>query len=111
MKSKIASPSSSASSTDSTKEVTSTANKKLLASKTQVAELSTHDLGEALLALARELWVTKDRLYILENVLTDQGSLEKNTVKKYQPSENLQLALAEERTLFLESILKSLKPK
>ncbi len=60
------------------------------------------DLGLALLTLARELWVTRDRQIVLEHVLEKHGLIE--DISAYQPDEALAARLAEERRLFLDSL-------
>ena len=83
----------------------------MIPSPKQIAELNTHDLGEALLNLAKELWVTKDRLFIMENILIEGGQLLPESVKNYHPSEELQQALAKERERFLSTVIASIQDK
>ena len=77
----------------------------------QVADLATHDLGEALLALARELWVTKDRLLVLEKILAEQGQLADDAVATYQPSKEFKQQLTQERDRFVNNVLQSFRRK
>lgn len=60
------------------------------------------DLGLALVTLARELWVTKDRQLILEHMLEQSGAI--TDVGAYQPDEALNAKLAQERTLFINAL-------
>jgi hypothetical protein len=77
----------------------------------QVSSLSQHDLGEAFLSLAKELWVTKDRLAIMEAAFIEHGHIRPETVSKFQPDENLQQQLTEDRERYILTLLKSLQPK
>lgn len=76
----------------------------------QIANLSSHDLGEALLSVSKELWITKDRLRIIEQLLVEQQLLDPNAVKNYQPDEQLGEEMKAERERYLHSILRSLQP-
>ena len=71
------------------------------------------DLGLALITLARELWVTKDRQIVLENMLQKKGLIE--DVGALQPDEALIAKLAEERNRFIQSLnailLRSAEPQ
>jgi hypothetical protein len=60
------------------------------------------DLGLALVTLARELWVTKDRQIVLEHMLAQSGVIAK--VGAYQPDAALTARLAQERTLFIDAL-------
>lgn len=70
-------------------------------------------LGKALLTLARELWIVKDRQKILEAVLEDalkdQGIAVADRIEKYQPDAELAAALEKDRAAFINSLLKSLE--
>ena len=72
-------------------------------------------LGKALLTLARELWIVKDRQKILEavleDVLKDQGVAVAERIEKYQPDPALADALAKDRTAYINSLLLSLEGK
>lgn len=68
------------------------------------------DLGRALLLLARELWVTKDRQRVLEAVLEDHGIRVSDAVRDYQPSGALAATLAAERKAFTEGLVNALYP-
>jgi hypothetical protein len=60
------------------------------------------DLGLALITLARELWVTKDRQIVLESMLQKKGLID--DVGSLQPDEALVAKLAEERTRFINAL-------
>jgi len=60
------------------------------------------DLGLALITLARELWVTKDRQIVLESLLMKKGLIE--DVGAVQPDETLTAKLAEERGRFIDAL-------
>lgn len=66
-------------------------------------------LGKALLTLASEVWTLKDRQRILETVLAEQGIAVSEVLESYQPDERLAAELAEQRTAFIETLLRSLE--
>ena len=68
------------------------------------------DLGRALLVLARELWVVKDRVRVLEAVLDERGIEVSAAVRDYRPSGAVEAELAEERERFSQAILRTLAP-
>lgn len=68
------------------------------------------DLGRALLVLARELWVTKDRQRILEAVLEERGIAVAEAVRDYQPKDAVAEELAAERQRFTQEIMRALVP-
>ncbi len=57
------------------------------------------NLGLALIEMARELWVMKDRQMVMEAMLSDKGLLA--DVDAYQPGPELAARLAAERDRFL----------
>ena len=65
-------------------------------------------LGQALLTLTKELWITKDRLRTLEATLVDSGTLTPNAVTRYQPNEELSLELNNERAQLINQLLDTL---
>ena len=65
-------------------------------------------LGQALLTLTKELWVTKDRLRTLEAALVDSGTLTPDAVARYQPNEELSLELNNERAQLINQLLDTL---
>lgn len=68
------------------------------------------DLGRALLVLARELWVTKDRQRVLEAVLEERGIAVADAVRDYQPKDALADELAAERQRFTREVMRALAP-
>lgn len=58
----------------------------------------------ALLAMARELWVAKDRQRILEHVLAEKGVVVREVLDTYQPSVDTQASLDRECLEFIERI-------
>lgn len=66
------------------------------------------DLGEAILALTREIWVLTDRQAVLEAVLTEQG-VDVSAVERYQPDETMTATLAAKRQQLLDNVLVALK--
>ena len=76
------------------------------------ANLGTEDidrLGKALVTLAMELWVVKDRQRILEAALADAGVVAGDLLDSYQPDEALAARLEQERAVFIEQLLESLE--
>ena len=65
-------------------------------------------LGQALLTLTKELWVTKDRLRTLEAALVDSGTLTSDAVERYQPNEELSLELDSQRAQLINQLLDTL---
>lgn len=64
-------------------------------------------LGEAVLSLAREVWVLTDRQMILEQVLADAGVDVREAVDKYQPDDALAGKLAQRRQAMIGEILRT----
>jgi hypothetical protein len=60
------------------------------------------------LTLARELWVVKDRLMVLEAVLSQQGSPLQDLVDRYQPTAEAKAAIDAERKRFISEVLAAL---
>ena len=69
------------------------------------------DLGRALLLLARELWVTKDRLAVLEQVLGGHGLNVEDAVRDFQPDGAFATRLASERRDFAAALMAALVPE
>ena len=76
-----------------------------------IKEVDATCLGQALLTLAREVWVLRDRQRILEAVLEDKGLLEEALLDQYQPDEKLAAALREERQQYLDNLVNALTRK
>lgn len=68
-------------------------------------------LGKAMLLLARELWVTRDRLAILEAVLEARGIAVAEAIRDFQPDGALAERLAAERDAFARAIVSTLAPE
>ena len=64
------------------------------------------NLGFALIALTKELWVVKDRQLITEALLKEKGVLA--DLDAYQPDEALKTKLAVERDRFLGDLMTAL---
>lgn len=66
------------------------------------------DLGEAILALTREIWVLTDRQAVLEAVLAEQG-VDCSAVDRYQPDAAMSERLAARRQQLIDNVLVALK--
>lgn len=62
------------------------------------------------LVLARELWVVKDRLAVLERVLSSEGRDIALLVDRHQPDAATRAALDDERKRFISELLSALEP-
>jgi hypothetical protein len=65
-------------------------------------------LGQALLTLTSELWVTRDRVRILEAALVNAGVLTADAVNQLQPDAALQAELDTERARLIDALLATL---
>lgn len=74
-----------------------------------LSEEQLDDVGAAVIALAREVYVLTDRLRVLEQVLDDQGIEVHDAVERYQVSPELQSELDARRENILGAVLKSLR--
>ncbi|WP_448581472.1 hypothetical protein [Thermaurantiacus sp.] len=68
-------------------------------------------LGKALLLLARELWVTRDRLAVLEAVLESRGIAVFEAIRDFQPEGALAERLAADRDAFARALIATLAPE
>lgn len=66
-------------------------------------------LGKAVITLAKELWVLKDRQRVLEAALADKGILTSELLDGWQPDAALSAALEKDRAAFIDSLLKALE--
>ncbi len=66
-------------------------------------------LGKALLTLAKELWVLKDRQAILEAALQEAGITSSELLDRYNPDEALLEKLAQERAAMIGELLSALE--
>ena len=68
------------------------------------------DLGNALLLLARELWVVKDRQRVLEALLAENGIVAPGAVADHQPGAALTVELEAERGRYTAALMEALCP-
>ncbi len=68
-------------------------------------------LGRAVLLLARELWVARDRLAVLEAVLERRGLLSAEEIRDFQPEGALAERLAAERDALARALVETLAPE
>lgn len=69
------------------------------------AKTEADPLYQMLVNLTRELWVVKDRLLILEEVLESAGITVSELIDQHQPDEALSENLDRERALLLKRVL------
>jgi hypothetical protein len=69
------------------------------------------DVANALLLLARELWVVKDRQKVLEHLLEQAGITAPNAVADHQPEGRLREALDTERARYTQALVQALAPE
>lgn len=68
------------------------------------------DLGEAILALTREIWVLADRQAVLETMLVRAG-IDIAGIDSYQPDAAMTARLADKRQQLIDNVLVALKAK
>jgi len=61
-----------------------------------------------IMTLAAELYVTRDRLTVLERTLTARGLLELNELDDYQPNSDMLLVDASDREAFAAALMANL---
>lgn len=66
------------------------------------------DLGEAIIALTRELWVLSDRQAVLEAVMAEAG-VPVERIDRYQPDEAMTARLTARRQKLLDTVLSALR--
>jgi len=66
-------------------------------------------LGKALLTLAQELWVVKDRQRVLEAALAEQGITTSELLDGWEPDAALSATLENDRAELIDSLLKALE--
>ncbi len=66
-------------------------------------------LGKALICLAKELWIVKDRQAVLEAALADAGITSSKLLDRYTPDDALTAKLAQERAALLDGLLNALE--
>ncbi|TDC76355.1 hypothetical protein [Actinomadura sp. 7K507] len=64
-------------------------------------------LFDALMEVASEVWVLRDRFAVLEELLSERGSVTREDIELHQPGPETRERLAAERRLFLERLLES----
>lgn len=64
-------------------------------------------LGDAIIALTRELWVVTDRMLVMERMLTEQG-MDLSGLDRYQPDAALAATLAARRSALLAHVTAAL---
>ena len=67
------------------------------------------DVAEALIALTRELWVTVDRVAVLEKVLEQSGVEVTARIEAFEPDPAFEAELARKRERLLNAVLVALK--
>lgn len=75
-----------------------------------VLEARIDKLTQALLHVAGELWVARDRHAVLERLLAERGVIDPSLIDSYRPDEALSQRLAAERETFVSTILSYLAP-
>jgi hypothetical protein len=80
------------------------------ASTVPMLEARIDKLTQALLHVAGELWVTRDRQAVLERLLTDAGLSAPTLIDSYRPDAALAETLAAQREAFVAQILAYLAP-
>ncbi|MBL8629131.1 MAG: hypothetical protein JNM81_05855 [Rhodospirillaceae bacterium] len=65
-------------------------------------------LGQAVLTLAKELWVVKDRQTVTEAVLAKRGIDIGEEISLFQPDEKLEARLAAERQELVKKLMQDL---
>jgi hypothetical protein len=67
------------------------------------------NIGEAVLAVARELWVLTDRVAVLEAVLEKHGLTAPEEIDRFQPDEALCARLKERRDGLVQTVERALR--
>lgn len=68
------------------------------------------NLGTAVLVLARELWVVKDRMAIMEKVLEQHG-IPASQIDSFQPDATLEAELKAQRQHLIDTVVSALSGK
>lgn len=63
------------------------------------------------LALARELWVVRDRVRAMEQLLTAQGTLAADAIDRYQPTAEQQAQLDRDCEEFVSRLIVEMRGK
>lgn len=59
----------------------------------RLGEQNIDDLGDMVLALLTELWIVRDRLAIMEKLLTQRGGLHPGEIEDFQPDKEFSAQL------------------
>ena len=65
-------------------------------------------LGQAVISLAKEIWVLRDRQHILEAALEEAGVLPVANINSHEPSDEMKTALRDERNHLINNLLDTL---
>ena len=65
-------------------------------------------VGQAVLSLTRELWVLKDRMFVLEDILEKNGINVSEAIETYQPDADMESKLASEGAALVKRVLDSM---
>ncbi|HPF25067.1 MAG TPA: hypothetical protein P5528_13570 [Steroidobacteraceae bacterium] len=68
------------------------------------------DLGQGFVTLAGELWVVKDRLAVMENLL-DKHGIPAHEIDTHEPDEAFKEQLAKARKAYIQRVIASLFPR
>lgn len=58
-----------------------------------------------IMGLAEELYVTRDRLQVMERVLENRGALDRDELDRWKPDEDQQADILRDRDDFIQAIL------
>lgn len=61
----------------------------------------------ALMEVASELWVLRDRFTVLEELLAERGSVTREDLDLFQPGPELNARLAADRRAFLDRVMEA----
>ena len=67
-------------------------------------------LGKAVITLAQELWVIKDRQRVLEAALAEKGITTSELLDGWEPDAALTATLEKDRAALIDTLLKTLEP-
>jgi hypothetical protein len=80
-----------------------------IADSTNLGSADVDNLGKALLTLAMEVWVLKDRQRVLEDALAERGVLPQDVLNEHAPSAAQLAQLDTERETFIAELLSALE--
>lgn len=66
------------------------------------------NVGLALIALTREVWIMRDRMAVMEAVMAEKGIDISEEIDRYQPSAEMQAELKAEGSKLLGTVLRTL---